>query len=183
MKFSLVVCALAAGSAAAFAPATQSSTSTALNMERRDVFGSIGVAAAGLAFAPALALADGSTSKTTVQRSRGIYGDRIASLAGAVAKGDFAAVSEEKNAFILFNSGAYIGAKNKPKKAIAIEGTNAIFAAIRSQDKAALKSAYDSYIKANDITGFPDIDNNGGQGYSNDFDFKVKTKSAAIYQR
>ena len=35
----------------------------------------------------------------------------------SVAKGDFKAVAEEANAFILFNSGAYPGTKNKDKKA------------------------------------------------------------------
>merc|ERR1712154_413250 len=114
-------------------------------------------------------------------RARGIYGNRISNLKSAVEKGDFAAIAEEKNAFILFNSGAY--PKDKVKKSAAIEGTNAIFAAIRTGDKGALKSAYDSYIKTCDINALPTVDPNYGQGYSGDFDFRVKTNAAAIYVR
>merc|ERR1712021_269957 len=109
-----------------------------------------------------------------VQRARFTYGSRIADLKAAVAAGDFAAVASEKNAFILFNSGAYPGAKKKAQKAEAIAATNAIFSAIRSKDKAALKTAYDTYLKTNDInpSDFAEIEANGGQGYSSDFDYR-----------
>ncbi len=148
-------------------------------MDRRAAMGAI--AAAGLVAIPSMASADGAVSTATVQRAKFTYGSRIAALKSAVSSGDFAAVAEEKNAFILFNSGAY--PKDKSKKAQAIEGTNAIFAAIRGKDKAALKTAYDSYVAANDIKEPAPLDPNGGQGYSTDYDYRVRTKQAAIYVR
>ena len=147
-------------------------------MDRRTAFGQIAAAGAALASVPAIANADGAVSAASIGRARGIYGDRISALKDAVAKGDFAAVAAEKNAFILFNSGAYPTAKDKANKAAAIDGTNKIFAAIRSKDTGALKSSYEAYIKANDIKPLPDIDPNKGQGYSSDYDYRVKTKSA-----
>uniref|UniRef100_A0A7S2IG61 Photosystem II Psb31 protein domain-containing protein n=1 Tax=Helicotheca tamesis TaxID=374047 RepID=A0A7S2IG61_9STRA len=183
MKLSLVLCAVAASTAAAFAPSSVERASTALNMDRRAAFGQIGAAAAAIASVPAVANADGAVSAATVGRARGIYGGRIAALEGAVASGDFGAVAAEKNAFILFNSGAYPGAKNKANKAAAIEGTNSIFAAIRSKDSAALKSAYKSYIAANDISALPAVDANSGQGYCSDYDYRVRTDAGAIYVR
>mmetsp|Transcript_33255 Transcript_33255/g.67098 ORF Transcript_33255/g.67098 Transcript_33255/m.67098 type:complete len:148 (-) Transcript_33255:2184-2627(-) len=147
-------------------------------MDRRAAFGQIAVTGAALASIPAVANADGAVSSATKARAKGIYGDRICALKDAVAKGDFAAVAAEKNAFILYNSGAYPTAKDKADKAAAIDGTNKIFAAIRSKDAGALKSSYDAYVKANDIKPLPDIDANFGQGYSSDYDYRVNTKSA-----
>ena len=64
----------------------------------------------GLAFSGAgAAFADGAVSTATIARARGIYGGRILDLKDAVAKGDLAAVKAEKNAFVLFASGAYRG--------------------------------------------------------------------------
>jgi hypothetical protein len=150
-------------------------------MDRRAAMGAI--AAVGLVALPTMASADGSISSATVQRSKFTYGGRIANLKSAVASGDFAAVADEKNAFVLFNSGAYPRVKDKPLKAAAIDGTNAIFSAIRGKDKAALKKAYDSYVLANSISEFAAVDANKGQGYSTDFDYRVHTKQAAIYVR
>lgn len=150
-------------------------------MDRRAAMGAI--AAAGLVAMPTMASADGAISKASVQRAKFQYGSRIGALKAAVAAGDFAAVADEKNAFVLFNSGAYPTIKDKSKKAAAIDGTNAIFAAIRSKDKAALKKAYDSYVASNDISDFGSLDANKGQGYSSDFDYRVRTKQAAIYVR
>jgi hypothetical protein len=141
------------------------------------------IVAAGLVAVPAMASADGSVSAATVQRSKFNYGSRIADLKGAVDAGDFGAVAAEKNAFILFNSGAYPRVKSKPKKAAAIAGTNAIFAAIRAQDKAALKSAYGDYCTANEIKEYEVLSADEGQGYSNDYDYRRKTKLGTIYQR
>ena len=130
-----------------------------------------------------MAFADGAVSKATIERSKGIYGDRIASLQAAVDAGDFAAIAAEKNAFILFNSGAYPRVVDKPLKADAIAKTNAIFAAIRAGDKAAVKSAFGDYVATNGIKKLPAVDSNSGQGYSGDFDYRVKTSAAAIYVR
>ena len=152
-------------------------------MERRVAFGQIAAGAAVVAGLPNLALADGAVSAATVARARGIYGDRIASLEKAVASGDLAAVASEKNAFILFNSGAYPTAKDKSSKAAAIAATNNIFAAIRSGDKGALKSAYTAYVKANDIKPLPVITSEKGQGYSGDYDYKNRSPAGAVYVR
>jgi hypothetical protein len=155
-------------------------------MDRRAAMGRAAtgaIAAAGVVALPQMASADGSISAATVQRSKFKFGSRIAGLKSAVAAGDFAAVAEEKNAFILYNSGAYPRIKDKSKKAEAIAGTNAIFAAIRSQDKAALKSAYASYMTANAISDYSAISGSDAQGYSSDFDYRVKTPQAAIYVR
>jgi Photosystem II Psb31 protein len=148
-------------------------------MDRRAAMGAI--AAAGLVAVPTMASADGAVSAATIQRAKFTYGSRVAALKDAVAAGDFAAIANEKNAFILFNSGAY--PKDKAKKAAAIEGTNAIFAAIRAKDKAALKSAYDAYRAANEIKDVAPLSSSSGQGYSSDYDYRVRTKQAAIYVR
>lgn len=145
-------------------------------MDRRSAFGQIATAGAVLAGVPAIASADGAASSATQARARAIYGDRVAALKGAVESGDFGAIADEKGAFILFNSGAY--STNKAKKKAAIAGTNAIFAAIRSGDKAAVKKAYNDYVAANNIKAFDTVKSDNGQGYSSDFDYRVKTPSA-----
>lgn len=148
-----------------------------MEVDRRAAFGQVAFAAAGLAGLPAIASADGAVSGATIARAKGIYGDRIAALKSAVASGDFGAVADEKTAFILFNSGAYPGAKNKDKKAAAIEGTNAIFAAIKSGDKGALSSAYKSYVDENNIVPLPSIEKDAGQGFGNDYDYRARTRA------
>lgn len=185
MKFSNIIAALTVSSAVAFVPSMNSSPDTALRMtlDRREAFGKIATAFAGIAAFPAVSSADGAVSSATINRARGIYGSRIAALKDAVAKGDFAAIAAEKNAFILFNSGAYPGIKTKDDKAKAIAQVNDIFAAIRSQDKGALKTAYDKYVADNGINTLPSIDNTQGQGYSSDYDFRMRTSAGAIYQR
>ena len=143
-------------------------------MDRRAAMGAIGAAA--LAGVPAIASADGAVSSATKQRAKFIYGNRIAALKGAVDKGDFGAVAEEKAAFVLFNSGAYAG--DKAAQSGAVSGTNAIFAAVKSKDAAALKSAYGSYLKANGISEASAISSSQGQGYSADYDYRVRTNQA-----
>ena len=157
-------------------------SSTALNMDRRAAFGAIAAGAAVVA-APQFASADGAVSASTIGKAKAIYGDRIAALKSAVDAGNFDAVVEERNAFVLFNSGAYPTAKDKADKAAAIEGTNAIFKAVKAGDKAALKSAYSAYVAANDIKPLPKIESQKGQGYSSDFDYKRLSPAGAIYVR
>lgn len=154
-----------------------------MNLDRRSAFGAIVGAAAAAVAAPQIASADGAISAASVLKARQVYGGRIYELKSAVEKGNFDAVVDEKNAFILFNSGAYPTAKDKPSKKAAIEGTNAIFAAVRAQDKAALKNAYKNYVAANEISGFPEVTTDKGQGYSSDFDYRRKTSAGAIYVR
>jgi hypothetical protein len=144
-------------------------------VDRRAAFGQIATAASVIALAPTAAQADGAVSAATKTKARFVYGGRIADLKSAVASGDFDAVASEKNAFILFNSGAYPTAKDKSSKAKAVEGTNAIFAAIRSKDKSALKSAYDSYVAANSISPIPALSANQGQGFGSEFSYTART--------
>lgn len=117
-------------------------------------------------------------------RARGIYGGRIAELKGAAEAGDFAAFEAEKNAFTLFVSGGY-RTKSKEQKAAIKEKEAAIFAAVKAGDKAALKTSYAAFIKEGEV-----INPFGGcekyttcQGASNDYDWKMRTKKGAVYQR
>ncbi len=147
-------------------------------VDRRAAFGQIATAAAVVALVPGAAQADGAVSTATKTKAKVVYGGRIADLKSAVAAGDFDAVAAEKNAFILFNSGAYPTAKDKASKAKAIEGTNAIFSAVRSKDKSALKTAYDSYVASNSIKPLPNLSNTQGQSYASDFSYLAKTPAA-----
>lgn len=183
MKFVALVSTALVASASAFAPAASSErAATALNMDRRAAFGGI-AAAAGVVAMPGMASADGAVSKASIQRARYKFGSRIAALKDSVDKGDFAAVADEKNAFILFNSGAYPGIKNKGKKSEAIAATNAIFQAIRGKDKKALQAAYAGYLKTTNMSDYAAISAEDGQGYSADYDYRVRTKQAAIWVR
>ena len=84
---------------------------------------------------------------------------------------------------MLFNSGAYPTAKDKSLKQAAVKTTNEIFAAIRSGDKGALKSAYTAYVKANNIKPLPVITSDKGQGFSGDYDYKIRSSAGAVYIR
>jgi len=134
--------------------------------------------------APKPALADGAVSPATVQRARGIYGARIASLKSAVDKGDFDAVLYEKTAFELFNSGAYAtkGATAKAQQATSVAATKSIVEACEEKDKSKLKSSYEAFVKNAAINTSP-VTVEGGQGYSSDYDWKLRTPKGAIYQR
>lgn len=147
-------------------------------VDRRSAFGQIAIGAGVLAGIPSVASADGAISTATITKARAIYGDRIVGLKPFIDKGDFGPVVEDKNAFILFNSGAYPRAKDKPQKTDAIAQTNELFAAIRAKDTAGAKKAYDAYVKANDIKPLPDVDPNSGQGYSTDYSYLGRTKAA-----
>ena len=151
-----------------------STTLTAVN--RRDAIGQLAFVT-GAVVLPSVVSADGAVSSATTGKAKAIYGARIADLAAAVESGDFGAVAAEKNAFILFNSGVYPSVKEKASKAAAVEATNAIFAAIKSQDKAALKAAYSGYVASNDIAPIPDVAGDG-QGYSSDYSYYARTPAA-----
>jgi len=185
MKIIALVSTLLVASASAFAPAASSerSVTTALNMDRRSAMGA--VAAAGVVVAmPSVASADGAISTATRQRSKFLYGSRITALQEAVDKGDFSAVASEKNAFILYNSGAYPAKKEKAQKNDAVAATNTIFAAIRTKDKAALKTSFKSYLSVTKMSDYQaELDGSQGQGYSTDSDYRKLTKQGAIYVR
>ena len=152
-------------------------------MDRRAAFGQIATAAAVVAGVPAIASADGAVSTSTRLKAKAVYGNRIANLKSAVDSGDFGAIVAEKNAFILFNSGVFPTPKDKAAKKEAIADVNDIFSAIRKGDKAAVKTAYDAYVKKNDIKSFKAMKAEGGQSYSGDFAYFVNTDAASVYVR
>merc|ERR1712224_1100925 len=105
--------------------------------DRREVMQALVGAVAGAVVMPQVAMADGAVSVATIQRARGIYGGRIAGLKDAVSKGDFAAVESEKNAFILFNSGAYRtnSPKAKAEKAATVAAYEDVLAAVSAKEQ------------------------------------------------
>jgi len=143
----------------------------------------VGVGASALI--PSVAFADGAVSSATVQRARGVYGQRVAALKDAVAKGDFGAVLDEKNAFVLFTSGAY--AKKSPadreKSKEATAAYTAVIDAASKKDGAALKAAYAKFMEVGEINADPWSTVSGGQGASGDFDWKQRTDKGYIYVR
>jgi Photosystem II Psb31 protein len=147
-------------------------------MERRVAFGQIVTAGAVLAGLPTIASADGAISVASKTKAKVVYGSRIAALKKAVDSGDFAAIADEKSAFILFNSGVYSTPKEKALKKAAIADVNALFAGIRKGDKAAVKTAYDKYVKANGIDDVKAKNAAGGQSYSSDFSYLAKSPAA-----
>ena len=147
-------------------------------MDRRGAFGQIAAAAAVVTGVPAIASADGAVSPATKMKAKAVYGNKIAMLKDAVSSGDFGKIVDEKNAFILFNSGAYPRVVDKQAKADAVAATNEIFAAVNAGDAGALKKAYSSYVAANEISPLPAVSNKDGQGYSGDYDYRVKTSAA-----
>lgn len=181
MKFTLALALFS--SAAALAPAPQRrAAGVAVDDSRRTFLTqSAGVLGAAL-LAPGSANADGAVSAATVARSRGIYGLRVAGLAGAVEAGDFKAVYAEKNAFELFNSGAYTqkSAAAKAAKAVGKASYADIMAACKAGDKAGLKSAYATFMKNANIDANPIKNINDGQGYSSDYDWKRATAALAL---
>jgi len=176
-----VVVALALSAASAF---HQMTMTLRPQQSRREVFEqAFGVVGAAL-IAPKPAFADGAVSGATVQRAKGIYGGRIAALKGAVDKGDFDAIADEKNAFTLFNSGAYMikSPSTKAAQELSVAATNDIFKAVSAKDKAGLKTAYAAFMKNAGIdTNAVDVEK--GQGYSSDYDWKIRTPKGSIYQR
>mmetsp|Transcript_28361 Transcript_28361/g.95490 ORF Transcript_28361/g.95490 Transcript_28361/m.95490 type:complete len:186 (+) Transcript_28361:63-620(+) len=182
-----VILALCASAGFALAPQASKTTRSVASVEegrRAFVTQVAGAMAAGI-LAPGVAHADGAVSKATVARSRGIYGGRVLDLDEAVKKGDFAAVLDEKNAFELFNSGAYMtkGEANKEGKAAAIAEYKNIMTAVAAKDKEGLQKSYAAYVKnANIVSQFPS-DLMSGQGYSTEYDWKKGTKKGTIYQR
>mmetsp|Transcript_20267 Transcript_20267/g.26236 ORF Transcript_20267/g.26236 Transcript_20267/m.26236 type:complete len:180 (-) Transcript_20267:1171-1710(-) len=175
------VCLLLVAGASALAPSMNSRPS--VQGRRQVVEQAVGVLGA-VVLAPKPAFADGAVSAATVQRARGIYGGRIVALKSAVDKGDFDAILEEKNAFDLFNSGAYAikGPVAKAQKEASIAATKEIFTAVSTKDKAGLSKAYSTFLKNADIDPTP-VTVEKGQGYSSDYDWKVRTAKGAIYQR
>merc|ERR1711904_369011 len=175
------------GSSSGSGPEMPINTAPALGdnvSDRREVMQALAGAVAGAVVMPQVAMAN--SNAPAIQRARGIYGGRIAGLKDAVSKGDFAAVESEKNAFILFNSGAYRtnSPKAKAEKAATVAAYEDVLAAVSAKDAGKLKTSYAAYVKAADIDINPKpLDQMSGRGYSNDYDWKVKTDKGVIYQR
>lgn len=118
---------------------------------------------------PSAAFADGAKSLATQSRARGIYGNRIAALKGAVDKGDTAAILEEQNVFRLFNSGVY--STDKAKFAKAEELAKSVVTSASSGDAKGLKDSYAAYVKYTEKkSGYNGAGD--GQGFGSEFDYK-----------
>jgi len=105
MLTKVVIAALALiGFVSAFAPSAPAPRMT-MSAQTRGAFlknAGIAVGVGASALIPSVAFADGAVSSATVQRARGVYGQRVAALKDAVAKGDFGAVLDEKNIYLLY---------------------------------------------------------------------------------
>jgi len=140
----------------------------------------------GLIAGAGSAVADGAVSAATVARARGIYGGRILALEDAVAKGNLAAVADEKNAFTLFVSGVYAakGEKIAATKAKAKAASDTLFAAVEKGDTSGAKAAYKDFLSVADIAKpYTGKDLAYSQGYSTEYDWKYKTPKGTIYVR
>ena len=94
---------------------------------------------------PLAAQADGANSAATVARAKGIYGSRIAKLAGK----DAAAVAAEENAFTLYLSGAFrspISGDAKVKKAELTALSKTILKAAKAGDSAGAQAGLKTFI-------------------------------------
>ncbi|CAM9539837.1 unnamed protein product [Ectocarpus fasciculatus] len=193
MKTACVALALLGSSSAFVVPmanvrTTSSSSSTSLAMSSEpmtrsqalsNLFGATAAVAAAAAV-PGVAFADGAKSLATQSRARGIYGNRIAALKGAVDKGDTAAVLSEQNVFRLFNSGVY--STDKAKFAEAEELAKGVVQAASAGDAKALKDSYAAYMKYTEKkSGYNGAGD--GQGFGSEFDYKNRTPLGTVYQR
>ena len=104
-------------------------------------------------------------------------------LQDAVNKGDFDAVADEKNAFELFNSGAYqaAGGVAQAQRAVSVENYGAIKEAVASKNAAGLKAAYKKFIDDADIASL--LEPVSGQGMSADYDWKARGVKGYVYVR
>ena len=113
-------------------PSAASSVTMNAAQSRRALLQTAASVALGL---PLAAQADGANSAATVARAKGIYGSRIAKLAGK----DAAAVAAEENAFTLYLSGAFrspISGDAKVKKAELTALSKTILKAAKAGDSA-----------------------------------------------
>eukprot|EP00617_Octactis_speculum_P023869 CAMPEP_0185767228 /NCGR_PEP_ID=MMETSP1174-20130828/41831_1 /TAXON_ID=35687 /ORGANISM="Dictyocha speculum, Strain CCMP1381" /LENGTH=188 /DNA_ID=CAMNT_0028451305 /DNA_START=55 /DNA_END=621 /DNA_ORIENTATION=+ len=186
-RFAALIALCLAASASAFTPVFNRAQSTVVmsaeQSSRRGFVQTVGAFGA-MVGASSAALADGAQSMSTRQRSKGIYGARIVALDQAVAAGDFAAVEEQKNAFVLFVSGGFTTPSGKViAKELKADYAN-IFAAVSNKDQAALKSSYAEFVKKADIRPLYDEKTKAyTQGYSTEYDWKAYTPKGTIYQR
>lgn len=150
----------------------------------------MGIAAMGIALAgpvaPSIVNADGAVSPSTVFRARNSYGARIKDLAGAAAKGDFAAFEDKRtlNGFDLFISGsnAQKSAITKERKSAELAIQAKIYDAVKAKDAGKLKSSYDEFIKVADLTSSykpGEVGQTDSSGYSPTWG----TERQYIYQR
>lgn len=100
------------------------------------------------------AVADGATSKATIDRARAIYGSRIARLAGS----DADTILAEKNAFTLFTTGAYRSVKDKETVASLKKLSATAIASAKSGDSAGAQAAVKDFIKVGEIRVLDTVD-------------------------
>jgi hypothetical protein len=131
-------------------PSTRATSLTMLEQPtigRREMFS---LAAAAATMAPLSAVADGASSPAVLERSRQIYGSRVARLADASPE----AIIEEKNAFTLFTTGAYPRTGNtaskETQKQLTALSKKAVAAATKG-DKAGANAAVKEFIATGKI--------------------------------
>jgi len=151
---------------------------------REMVQGALSAAAVGFA---APAFADGATSKATLDRSRAIYGSRVARLATA----DAATILEEKNAMTLFISGAYRSAADKSTKAELAKLQKQALASAKAGDSSAAQAAVKQFVKLGNIEVLdttedaifnPKQRRNAGAPPTSEIVAQMGTQSFALYQ-
>ena len=123
-------------------PSAASSVTMNAAQSRRALLQTAASVALGL---PLAAQADGANSAATVARAKGIYGSRIAKLAGK----DAAAVAAEENAFTLYLSGAFrapISGDAKVKKAELTALSKTILKAAKAGDSAGAQAGLKTFI-------------------------------------
>jgi hypothetical protein len=98
---------------------------------------------------PRAAVADGASSKATLERSRAVYGSRVARLVGASNE----KIVEEKDMFTLFTSGSYraTGGADKVQRAELKKLSDAAVKAARAGDGGAAQDAVKSFVKLANI--------------------------------
>jgi len=138
-----------------FAPPTAlpATRATALTMAEQPMLGRremLSAAAAAATMAPLAAFADGASSPAVLERSRQIYGSRVARLTDASTD----AILEEKNAFTLFTTGAFPRTGNtaskETQKKLAALSKQAIAAASKG-DKAGANAAVKEFVTVGKI--------------------------------
>jgi len=153
-------------------------------MDRRQI---VGTFAAAVAAAPFAAVADGATSKATIDRARAIYGSRIARLGSA----DAATILSEKNAFTLFTTGAYRSVKDKETIASLKKLEATAIASAKSGDSAGAQAAVKDFIKVGEIRVLDTVDGaifnpkqrrNAGAPPTSEIEAQMGSLSYALYE-
>jgi hypothetical protein len=189
MIYTAVVAALSFMAPPTAVPTSRSSAVTMAEpaLGRREM---LSFAAAAVSMAPLAAVADGASSPAVLERSRAIYGSRIARLADASAD----AIVDEKNVFTLFETGAYPRTGNAAfkdtQKALKAAGKKAV-AAAKAGDKAGANAAVKEFVAIGEIRVLDDIDGaifnprqrrNPGAPPTSEIEAQMGTQAYSLYR-